>query len=106
MESQMERIVKMKCKIFVLFLVGIFLSSQNVFSEKEMDHDVAMNETNLNNQSSNQVLMYRMLNSETKNPADISYYRRWKKERKLGWLANHKNLLIPGMIDADTEPYE
>ena len=105
MESQIERIVKMWCKIFVFSLVGILLIGQNACSQQEMN-TVSTNEAPLENQSSNQQLLYRMLNSDTKNPEDISYYRRWKKERKLEWLSNHKNLLIPGMIDdEDTEAY-
>lgn len=105
MESQMERRVKMWRKIFACLVIGFCLNSQNVFSSEVMDIDT-LNGINADNQVSNQVLLYRMLNSKTKNPEDISYYRYWKKERKLEWLSNHKNLRIPGMIDdEDTEAY-
>lgn len=55
------------------------------------------------NKGSNQILMYRMLNDQTKDPTTSLYYRRWKKQRKLEWLnlqwfSNHKNLTVPGRM--------
>lgn len=105
MESQMERIGRMGGKIFILSLSLIILGGHPAFSKKESEEDVPISDIEGDNQSNNQVLMYRMLNSQTKDPSDILYYRRWKKERKLQWLANHRNLLIPGMIDDAEETY-
>src|SRR3989344_2897888 len=105
MESQIERMRAMWGKIFVLSLLLIFLGEQLVFSKKDDVDNTATEEVmEVDNKSSNQWLMYRMLNYKTKNPADIDYYRRWRKERhlewlKLEWFADHKNLDIPGIVD-------
>ena len=105
MESQMERIRRMWGKIFILSLSLIILGGHATFSKKESVEDVSVSDMDGDNKSNNQVLMYRMLNSQTTDPSDILYYRRWKKEQKLQWLANHRNLLIPGMIDDAAETY-
>jgi hypothetical protein len=105
MESQMERIGTMLGKIFVLSLLLIILERQGAFSQTEDDsQDFSANEIRPENAQNNQALMYRMLNSNTKDPEEISSYRRWKKEQKLRWLSDHKNLMTPGMIN-DEEIY-
>ena len=92
MESQIERMAKMWRKICMGFLC-LIIAGINVAFSKSVDEDVSMD-----NKSSNERLMYRLLNNKTKDPSDIGYYRRWKKERKrewmnLNWLEDHRNLL-------------
>ncbi|MFN7662875.1 MAG: hypothetical protein ACK5PQ_04050 [Alphaproteobacteria bacterium] len=95
----------------LLFLVGVPDTFSAQDSEDIVDSNLPVDATNQSSDMdlankdskvSNKILMYRMLNSlSAKNPETIDYYRRWKKERKLQWLANPKNLKIPGMINEE-----
>lgn len=100
MESQMERMAIMWGKVFVLSLLSIMGGVNMIFARDsgDMSDRQEARVVAADNKSTNQVLMYRMLNNKTKDPSEINYYRRWKKERKLDWqnltwLEDHRNLL-------------
>ena len=93
-----------KKSLLLLIMLG-FISMHSSAKEDLSKEEILIPEKMV----SNQVVMYRMLNSQEGVVGDSShvwYHRRWKKQRHLQWLANRKNLMIPGIDnDYDEEAY-